>query len=71
MLRVQADGGLAAFQNVAQQELEQVALALAAVAQDEDVGCGLVIGAAVQIHDDVGAVPVPANVEDVGSVLPE
>ena len=35
MLRVQADGGLAAFQNVAQQELEQVALALAAVAQDE------------------------------------
>ena len=66
MLRVQADGGLAAFQNVAQQELEQVALALAAVAQDEDVGCGLVIGAAVQIHDDVGAVPVPANVEAVG-----
>ena len=44
MLRVQADRGLAALQHVAQQELEQVALALAAVAQDEDIGCGLVIG---------------------------
>ena len=65
MLCVQADGGLAAFQNVAQQELEQVTLALAAVAQDEDVGRGLVISAAVQIHDDIGAVPVPANVEAV------
>ena len=66
MLRVQADGGLAAFQNVAQQELEQVALALAAVAQDEDVGRSLVIGAALQIHNDVRAIPVPANVEAVG-----
>ena len=66
MLCIQADSGFAALQNIAQQELEEVALALAAVAQNQDVGRGLVISAAVQIHDDVGAVPVPANVEAVG-----
>ena len=38
----------------AEKQLEQIALALAGVAQDEDAGGGLVLGTAIQIHDDVG-----------------
>ena len=66
MLRVEADGRLAALQNIAEQELEQVALALAGVAQNQDAGGGLILGAAVQVHDDVGAVAVPAHIEALG-----
>ena len=44
MLRVEADGGLAALQDVAQEQLQQVALALAGIAQDQDAGGGLVLG---------------------------
>ena len=35
MLRIKAEGGLAALQDVAQQELQQVTLSLSAVAQDD------------------------------------
>src|SRR5699024_11127830 len=66
MLRVQADGGLPGLQDTAQQEFQEIALALAGVAQDEGAGGGLVLCPPVQIHDDVGAVAVPPNVESVG-----
>ena len=52
LLRIQADHRLAAFQQVAEEQLEQVALALAGVAQDEHAGIGLVRCAAVQIQQE-------------------
>ena len=66
MLRVQTDRCLAGFQHVHQQELQQEALTHAGVAQDEDAAVGLVLGAALQIHDDVGAVAVLPDVEALG-----
>ena len=69
MLRIEAESGLAALQDIAEKELQQVALALAGVAQDEDTGGSLILGAAVQVYDDVGAVAVPAHIEAVGIVL--
>ena len=36
------------------------------VAEDEGAGVGLVGGTAVEVHDDVGAKPVPANEETLG-----
>ena len=65
LLRVQADHRLAALQQVADEQLEQVALALAGVAQDEHAGIGLVRCAAVQIQQDVRAVVVIADVKPV------
>ena len=69
MLRVQTKDGLSALQNVAQQQLQKVAFPLAGVAQNEDAGRSLVLGPAVQIHDDIGAVAVPANIKAFGVCL--
>ena len=63
LLRVQADHRLAALQQVADEQLEQVALALAGVAQDEHAGIGLVRCAAVQIQQDVRTIVVIADVK--------
>ena len=41
-------------------------LALAGVAQDQDIGVGFVIGAPVKVREDVGAKLVPSQVEAVG-----
>lgn len=52
-LRVQADDRLARLSDVGQDQLEQIALALAAVAEDQDVACGLILGATVEVHEDI------------------
>jgi hypothetical protein len=44
-------------------ELHKIALALAGVAENEDVGGGLVLVALVEVHEDVAAVLVPPDVE--------
>ena len=66
LFRVQREDGFAGFQNIAQQELEKVALTLAAVAQDQHAGIGFVSRPAVQVHDDVGAEFLLAQVEAAG-----
>ena len=66
MLRIQTDDRLAGLQQVFQQELQQEALALAGVAEDEDAAVGLVLSTAVEVHDDVASVAIPADVEAVG-----
>ena len=66
LLRVQADHRLAALQQVADEQLEQVAFALARVAQDEHAGVGLVRCAAVQIQQDIRTIVVIADVEPMG-----
>ena len=71
LLRVQADHRLAALQQIADEQLEQVALALAGVAQDEHAGIGLVRCAAVQVQQDIRTIVVIADVEPWGSLRPE
>ena len=66
MLRVQGDHALAGFQDVDDQVLHQVGFALAGVAQNEDVGGGLVIVPLVEVYQQVGAEAVFANVEAPG-----
>ena len=63
LLRVQTHHRFPGLQHVADQQLEQITLALAGVAQNQHIGVGAVAGAAVRVHDDVGAVLVPAEVE--------
>ncbi len=55
----------AGFPEVTQDELQKVRFALTAVAQDEDVGVGLVIGTAVEIHQHVAAELIPPHIEAV------
>ena len=65
-LRVQADDRLARLSDVGQDQLEQIALALTAVAEDQDVACGLILGAAVEVHEDIRAVLVPSDIQSLG-----
>ena len=69
MLGVQRDHRLACLQQIADQQLDEIALALAAVAQNEDIGGGLVAVPAVKVHHDVAAVLVFSNVKAVGICL--
>ena len=63
MLRVQADHRFTGLQHIADQQLQQEALALAGVAKDEHTGVGLVLRTAVQVYDDIAAVLVLADVK--------
>ena len=69
MLGVQGNHRLARFQQIADQQLNEVALALTAIAQNEDVGRGLVAAPTVKVHHDVAAVFVLSNVKAVGICL--
>ena len=64
-LGVQADDCLAGFTDIGQNQLEQIALALAAVTENQDVARGLVLGAAVKVHEDVRAVLVPSEIQSL------
>ena len=69
MFGIQADDGLAGLQQIQDQQLHQVGLALAGVAQDQDVGGGLVLVPLVKVHQNVAAVFVFADVEALGVQL--
>ena len=64
-LGVQADDCLTRLSDVGQNKLEQIALALAAVAEDQDVACGLILGAAVKVHEDIRAVLVSPDIQSL------
>ena len=70
MLWIKADHGFARLEDIAQKEFEQVALSLAAVAQNEHAGGSLVLSPSVQIHDDIGTITIPPNIEPVWICLP-
>ena len=63
MLGIQRDNGLSGLQQIEDQELHQIGFALAGVAENEDVGGGLVLIALVEVHEDVAAVLVPPDIE--------
>ena len=69
MFGVQGNHRLACLQQIADQQLDEVALALTAIAQNEDVGRGLVAVPTVKVHHDVAAVLVFPNVKAVGICL--
>ena len=66
---IQRYDGLTGLQQVQDQQLHQVGLALAGVAQDQDVGGGLVLVPLVKVHQNVAAVFVFADVEALGIQL--
>ena len=53
MFRIKAQDGLARFEDVAEDELEKIALALAGVAEDQNVRIRLVIVTLIKVHDDI------------------
>ncbi len=56
----------AGFPQIAEDELEKIRLSLTAVAENEDVGVGLVIGSLVEVHQHVAAELIPPYIEAVG-----
>ncbi len=65
-LRVQADDVHARLPQVAQDQLQQIGLALAGVAKDQDGTVGLVLRPLVEVHQDIAAELVTAHIEAMG-----
>ncbi|SCI50430.1 Uncharacterised protein [uncultured Blautia sp.] len=65
MLGVQADHRFPRLQHIAEQELEQVGLALAGVTQDRGAAAGLVVILLIQIHEHIGAISLMPDVESM------
>ena len=53
------------FPQIGQQELQEVAFSLTAVAEDQDVCVGLVVGTAVKIHQHIAAELVAPDIESL------
>ena len=69
MFGIQGDDGFARLQQIEDEKLHEVGLALSGVAQDQDVGRGLVLVSLVEVHQNVAAVFVFADVEALGVQL--
>ena len=65
-LRVHDQHPFPGLPEIGQQQLHQVGLALAGVAQDQDIAVGFVIPPTVQVYQNVGAVLVPPDIEALG-----
>ena len=63
MLGIQRDTGFAGLQQVQDEQLHEVGFALTGIAEDKDIGGGLVLVALVEVHEDVAAILVPSDME--------
>ena len=63
MLGIQRDNGFARLQQIEDEELHQIAFPLTGVAEDKDIGGGLVLVALIEVHEDVAAILVPSDIE--------
>ena len=63
MLGIQCDNGFPGLQQIEDEELHQIAFALAGVTENEDVGGGLILVTLVEVHEDIAAVLVPSDIE--------
>ena len=63
MLGIQRDNRFPGLQQIEDEQFHKIALALAGVAENEDVGGGLVLVALIEVHEDVAAVLVPPDIE--------
>ena len=66
MLGIQRDNGFAGLQQIEDQKLHQIGLALTGVAEYEDIGGGLVLVALVEVDKDIATILVFPNVEAFG-----
>ena len=66
VLHIQRDCGFARLEEVEQEQFEKIGFALAGVAQNQNVGRGLVLVPFVKVHQNICSVLVLANVEPVG-----
>ena len=62
-LGIQTNHRFSGLPEVGQKELEQIALALAGVTQNEDIAGGLILASAVKIHQNVGAILIPPDIQ--------
>ena len=65
VFHIQGNHGFARHEEVEQEQFEQIALTLAGVAEDQDVGGGLIVIPLIKIYEDIGPVLVLADVESV------
>ncbi len=63
MFSIQCDNGFPGLQQIEDQKLHQIGFALAGVAENENVGRGLILVALVEVHKNVAAVFVPSDIE--------
>ena len=63
MLHVQRDDRFPSLQKIEQEQLHQIRFALAGVAKNENIGRGFIFVTLVEVHDNIAAVLVLANVE--------
>ena len=68
-LGIQNQHPLSCLTEIGQQELHQVGFSLTGVAQDQDVAVGFVVGPAIQVYQNIGAVLIPTDVEALGVCL--
>ena len=65
VFHIQGNHRFARLEEVEQEQFEQIALTLAGVAEDQDVGGGLIVIPLIKIYEDIGPVLVLADVESV------
>ena len=63
MLGIQRDNGFAGLQQVQDEQLHEVGFSLTGVAEDKDIGGGLILVTLVEVHEDVAAILVPSDIE--------
>ena len=63
MLGIQRDNGFPGLQQIEDEQFHEIALTLAGVAENENVGRGLILIALIEVHKDVAAVFVLSDIE--------
>ena len=63
---IQTHQSLTALTDIGEKQLQQKGFALTGVAEDEDIGIGLVLCSAVKVHEDIRAVFIAPDIEAVG-----
>ena len=59
---IETDDSLARLTDIGKNEFQKITFSLTAVAEDEDIACGLVLGPAVEVHKDVCAVLISPDI---------
>ena len=69
MLHIQRYDRFARLQKIEQKQLEQIAFALAGVAQNQNAGGGFVVIPLIEVHQDIGAILILADIKAMGICL--
>ncbi len=66
MFRIEADHAFSGFKDIAEDQLQKVAFALAAIAKDQNIAVGFIIVPLVEVHDYIRAELIAAQVKAMG-----